>query len=92
MARILGFSERQFSALMRQDSKPRLYGFISAEGKIEDDFFDCVDDGSMQPYFYDLLKKVDCDSCYALESFNVPDNTKNLMSRMLKSKESEKYT
>lgn len=91
MARILGFSERQFSALMRQDSKPRLYGFISAEGKIEDDFFDCVDDGSMQPYFYDLLKKVDCDSCYALESFNVPDNTKNLMSRMLKSKESVSF-
>ena len=90
-ARILGFSERQISALMRQDSKLRLYGFISEDGKIEDDFFDCVEAGSMQPFFFDLLKKVDCNSCYNLESFNVPDNTKNLMSRMLKSKESVSF-
>ena len=87
-ARILGLSERQFSALMRHDSKLRLYGFITEEGRIDGDFFDCIEDGSMQPYFCDLLKKVDCDTCYNLESFNVPDNTKNLMSRMLKSKES----
>ncbi len=87
-ARILGLSERQFSALMRNDSKLRLYGFITEEGRIDDDFFECIEAGSMHPFFYDLLKKVDCDSCYNLESFNVPDNTKNLMSRMLKSNES----
>ncbi len=89
--RILGFSERRFSALMRQDSKLRLYGFITDEGRIESDFFECVEAGSMQPFFFDLLKKVDCDSCYNLESFNVPDNTKNRMRRMLKSKESMSF-
>ena len=40
LARILGISVRQYSALTRQDSKLRLYGFIDEEGKIEDDFFD----------------------------------------------------
>ena len=88
LARILGISVRQYSALTRQDSKLRLYGFIDEEGKIEDDFFDCVEVGSMQPYFCDLLKRVDCSSCYKMESFNVSDKVKNLMSRMLKSDQS----
>lgn len=88
LARILGISVRQYSALTRQDSKLRLYGFIDEEGKIEDDFFDCVEMGSMQPYFCDLLKRVDCSSCYKMESFNVSDKVKNLMSRMLKSDQS----
>ena len=42
----------------------------------------------MQPYFCDLLKRVDCSSCYKMESFNVSDKVKNLMSRMLKSDQS----
>ena len=78
MAKILGFSVREFSTFLRQDSKLRLYGFIDETGKIEDDFFDCVEAQSMQPFFYDLLKKEDSSSCYELESFNVPENTKNL--------------
>ena len=88
MAKILGFSVREFSTFLRQDSKLRLYGFIDETGKIEDDFFDCVEAQSMQPFFYDLLKKEDSSSCYELESFNVPENTKNLMSRLLHGKES----
>ena len=88
LARMLGISFKQYSARIRQDSKLRLYGFIDEEGKIEDDFIDCVEVGSMQPFFCDLLKKVDCTYCYNMESFNVSDNAKNLMSRMLKSNES----
>ena len=86
-SRILKISIRDYNSLIRKDSKLRLYGFIDEEGKIEDDFFDCIEAGSMQPFFYDLLKEQNLSSCYSLKSFNVPDDTKNLMSKMLDSKE-----
>lgn len=83
---IIGVSKKELDAFLHRDSKLRLYGFVDGCGVVTQDFCECIDAGSMQPYFTDLLKKCDSD-CYPLESFNVPDNTKNLMSQMLKGKE-----
>ena len=86
-SRLIGISNREYNALIRKDSKLKLYGFLDDEGSIGEDFFECIDAGSMEPFFYDLLKKADSKDCYELESFNVPENSRNIMSRMLCSNE-----
>ena len=89
-ARIIGISKREYDTLLRQDSKIRMYGFISEDGRVCQTFCDCIEAGSMQPYFTDLLKKQEGD-CYPLESFNIPENTKELMGSMLEGDESVSF-
>ena len=64
-----------------------LYGFIDGEGLIDDDFIECMNTRSMKPFFCDLLKKDDSETCYELETFNVDENTRKIMSRLLGGKE-----
>lgn len=87
MSRLIGISNRDYLALLRKDSPLRLYGILDEYFRIDADFIDCVESSSMQPFFIDLLKESDSGSSYDLETFNVPENTKNLMSQMLKSDE-----
>lgn len=86
--KILGISKHEFNQLILKNGKLRSYGFIDEECRVEDDFMECVQEGSMQPYFYDLLKEDENESGYSLASFNVNENTRMIMSRMLKSDES----
>ena len=90
-SRLIGITTREYNALIRKDSKLRLYGFLNDEGTIGEDFFECIDAGSMEPFFYDLLKKADAKDCYELESFNVPENSRNIMSQMLCSDENVSF-
>ena len=87
LARILGIPNRSINLLKRKDSKLRLYGFIDEGGTLDDDFVECMNTHSMDLFFCDLLKKDDSESYYELESFNVDENTRNIMSRMLDGKE-----
>ena len=86
-SRLIGISKKEYDSYLNRDSKIRLYGFVNETGVVCQDFCDCIDAGSMQPYFNDLLKKQDA-KCYPLESFNIPDNTKKLLTRMLEGDES----
>ena len=86
--RILGISNRDLALLKRKDSKLRLFGFIDEAGIVNEDFLECLNARSMQPFFCDLLKKDDSESCYELDSFNIEENSRNIMSRMLNGKES----
>lgn len=83
---ILGISNTAYSALVRSDSRLRLFGFIDEHGIIEDDFIDCVSAQSIYPFFSDLLNNVDV-SPYALNSFNVDPRVPTIMERMLQSTE-----
>ncbi|MGN0738989.1 MAG: AAA family ATPase [Treponema sp.] len=84
---ILGFSKRDLNLCLRKDSKLRMYGFFE-DRHISEDFMECIQAGSMQPYFCDLLKTDDSEKCYNLNSFTVNQESQKIISTMLKSDES----
>ena len=87
-SRLLGISKREYLSYLRKDGNLRLYGFLDSSWQLDDDFTECIQAGSMRPYFSDLLKTDDSESCYELESFNVDGKSKKILGDMLKSGES----
>lgn len=85
---ILGISNRELNTYLRRDSKLRMYGFFDEPRQICEDFLECIQAGSMQPYFCDLLKPDNSENCYELDSFSVNEESQKIISTMLKSDES----
>lgn len=85
---ILGFSKRDLNLCLRKDGKLRMYGFFEDARDINGDFMECIQAGSMQPYFCDLLKIDKSENYYDLDSFTVNKESQKIISTMLKSDQS----
>ncbi|MBP5465873.1 MAG: ATP-binding protein, partial [Treponema sp.] len=84
---ILGMGDGMYKGLVNERGRLRMMGLLDDEGLLDGDFAECVDAQSMQPFFSDLVKEVDIDSCYDMESFNVDRNAVKIMRRLLESDE-----
>ena len=83
---MLNLSENELHALLRSDQKIKAYGFIDEDGDYNDSLNDCIAEQSIEPYFNDLLKPVDCSDSYGLESFSVKDEHKEICLDLLNGK------
>ncbi len=84
---ILGMSDGMYRGLVSEKGRLSMMGLLGDEGLIERDFLECVDSQSMQPFFADLVKEEDVQTCYDVESFNVDGNSVKIMRLMLQSDE-----
>ena len=81
---ILGITQNEYQKMLRSTEKLREYGFIDIEGDYDLALNDCIADQSMEPYFTDLLKPIDCSTAYELNSYSVPKDELEITLDLLK--------
>ncbi|MCR5621605.1 MAG: ATP-binding protein, partial [Treponema sp.] len=80
-------SDGMYKGLVSEKGRLRMMGLLSNDGFIERDFQECVESQSMHPFFSDLVKVEDAQTCYDVGSFNVDGNSVKIMRRLLESDE-----
>lgn len=86
MAAMIGLSDKELKYLLRGDQKLKTFGFINNDGEYDSDLNDCIDEQSIEPYFTDLLKPLDCSDAYDLESYSVDQESIEICSDLLNGK------
>ena len=84
MADILGMSQRDYSYMLRSDQKLKTFGFIDNTGEYDCCMNECIEVQSLEPYFCDLLKPLDCSKAYDLDTFSVKQDSLEICSDLLK--------
>ncbi len=84
MADILGMSQRDLSYMLRSDQKLKTFGFIDNTGEYDCCMNECIEAQSLEPYFCDLLKPLDCSKAYDLDTFSVKQDSLEICSDLLK--------
>lgn len=85
-ADILGISENEVRKMLRYDQKLRMFGFIDEDGDYNRCLDDCIEEQSIEPYFNDFLKPLDCSSAYDLSSFSVKSESMEICLDLLNGK------
>lgn len=80
----IGITEKDLKIMLRNDNKLKSYGFIDNEGDYDDSLNECIEEQSIDPYFNDLLKPLDCTNAYELKSFAVPVESAEICVDLLK--------
>ena len=80
---MLEMPSSEYKSIRRFDSKLRSLGFIDDDMSIDSTMIECIMEGSLEPQFTDLLKTIDCNTSYPLDSFSVKDDSMTIMRRML---------
>ena len=83
---MLGISERDLTYMLRSDQKLKSFGFIDSEGDYDTSLNECIESQSIEPYFSDLLKTLDCSDAYDLDSFSVKQESLEICSDLLNGK------
>lgn len=83
---VLGISENEVRKMLRSDQKLRMFGFIDEDGDYNRSLDDCIDEQSIEPYFSDFLKPLDCSSSYDLSSFSVKSESAEICLDLLNGK------
>ena len=83
LADILGMTQKSLNNLLRSDQKLKSFGFIDNEGDYNTALNDCISEQSIEPYFSDLLKPLDCSTAYSLESFSVQKESVEICTELL---------
>ena len=65
----------------------RSFGFIDDDGLIDGDLIECIINQDLNIFFGDLIKEVNCDKAYPLESFTVNKNATKIMQKMIEGNE-----
>lgn len=86
MASMIGLSDKELKYILRGDQKLKTYGFIMPDGQYDDDLNDCIDEQSIEPYFSDMLKPLDCSEAYDLESYSMPQESIEICTDLLNGK------
>ena len=85
---LLGVSANDYRKLCRPDQKLSAYGFLDEDNCLSGDLIDCILDNSMDPYFSDFLKPINCEEAYDKTSYSVPVATTNIIENLLKQQDS----
>ena len=80
---MLGISKKELKYILRNDQKIKSYGFIDKDGDYDSSLNDCIEEQSIEPYFADLLKPLDCSEAYGLDSFSVKKDSVEICSDLL---------
>lgn len=86
MASMIGLSDKELKYILRGDQKLKTYGFINSNGEYADDLNDCIDEQSIEPYFSDMLKPLDCSEAYDLKSYSMPQESLEICTDLLNGK------
>ena len=84
---ILGLSSNEYSKIFRNDSNLIKYGFIDEDGFLLDDFFQVIENKDLNLYFSDLIKEIDVNDSFKLNSFSVNKSKTRILCEMLKKQE-----
>ena len=84
MPDILGMTQKDYSYMLRSDQKLRTFGFVDNSGDYDLCINECIEAQSLEPYFCDLLKPLDCSKAYALDTFSVKQESLEICSDLLK--------
>lgn len=77
-AQMLNISERELSKILRSDKNIKGFGFIDVDGDYNSNLNECIETGSIEPYFSELLKPLECNRAYALDSFPAKKESKEI--------------
>ena len=83
---ILGITSKALTYMLRSDQKLKSYGFVDSDGDYDSSLNECIENQSLEPYFSDLLKILDCNNAYALDSFSVKSESLEICSDLLNGK------
>ena len=72
--------------MLRADQKLKSFGFVDKDGDYDSDLDSCIIEQSIDPYFSDLLKPLDCSGAYSLDSFSVKKESVDITLDLLKGK------
>jgi len=84
--KILGTTEAEYHTMLRTDQKLKSFGFIDDDNEYNQDLNECIETGSIDPYFSDLLKTMDTSEAYDLETFSVNKESSSIMEELIKGK------
>lgn len=85
--KILGISRKEYNKIVREGNKLFSFGFIENNRDclvLSNDFVDCIQEQSLDPFFSDLVTIYENPKAYSLKSFNIEEETKTLMKELLK--------
>ena len=80
---MLGITSKKLTYMLRSDQKLKSFGFIDADGEYDSSLNECIENQSIEPYFSDLLKTLDCSEAYDLDSFSVKKESLEICSDLL---------
>lgn len=83
-ADILGIKEKELDFIERSDQKLKSYGLIERDNDYNSDLDDCFKTKSIEPFFSDFLKIMDCSSAYDAESFSVSNEAIEILEDFVK--------
>jgi len=83
-AAMIGMTERDLRAMLRSNENLKMFGFIESDGDYNASLLDCIEEQSIEPYFTDLLKPLDCSGAYELDSFSIKEDSKEICLDLLK--------
>ena len=86
MPAFLGISQKEFKYMLRSDQKLKSFGFVDNSGDYDSSLNDCIEAQSIEPYFSDVLKTLDCADAYELDSFSVKKDSLEICTELLKGK------
>lgn len=83
---MLGITSKELTYMLRSDQKLKSFGFVDADGDYDSSLNECIETQSIEPYFSDLLKTLDCSDAYALDTFSVKQESLEICSDLLNGK------
>lgn len=81
---MLGITPKALTYMLRSDQKLKSFGFVDVYGDYDSSLNECIENQSIEPYFSDLLKTMDCSNAYGLDSFSVKQEALEICSDLLK--------
>ena len=81
---MLGISKKELKYILRNDQKIKSFGFIDRNGDYDSSLNECIEEQSIESYFADLLKPLDCSGAHSLDSFSVKQDSVEICSDLLK--------
>ena len=83
---LLGITKKELTCMLRSDQKLKSFGFIDEDGDYNSSLNECIECQSIEPYFSDLLKTLDCSDAYALDTYSVKQESLEICSDLLNGK------
>ena len=81
---MLNISDGELSKILRSDKNIKSFGFIDIDGDYNSNLNECIETGSIEPYFSELLKPLECGKAYNLKSFSTKTESKEICLDLLR--------
>ena len=86
LPQMLGITKTALGYMLRNDQKLKSFGFVDNDGDLDSSLNLCIESQSIEPYFSDLLKNMDCSNAYDLGSYSVKQESLEICCDLLNGK------